>query len=129
MKIMYIGLGRIGLPQALVSADCGHSVFGFDKNTELTSSLKEARAPFFEPSMYELLSKHIGKNFKIINEINIAPADIDLVFFTGTPARRADFSLLPIAYEYFPSNVRFWIKMKIPITMIMIITGIGIIHK
>lgn len=82
MKIMYIGLGRIGLPQALVSADCGHSVFGFDKNMELTSLLKEARVPFFEPSMHELLSKHIGKNFKIIDEINIAPVDIDLAFFT-----------------------------------------------
>jgi len=82
MDIMYVGLGRIGLPQALVSADAGHKVFGIDNNIENISQLSKSKTPFYEPLMDELLVKHIDNNFTIFNEIGIAPNKVDLLFFT-----------------------------------------------
>lgn len=82
MNVMYIGLGRIGLPQALVSADAGHMVYGVDNSIDNITLLSEAKTPFYEPLMDELLQKHINNNFTIFNEIKMAPKKVDLLFFT-----------------------------------------------
>ncbi len=63
MKIVIFGLGRIGLPIALVCADSGYKVVGIDINKKLIDSLKNKELPFYEPGMKELLLKHINKNF------------------------------------------------------------------
>jgi len=63
MNICIFGLGRIGLPIALVCADSGHRVVGIDVNEELISSLKKGEPAFNEPGMKELLTKHLNKNF------------------------------------------------------------------
>ena len=63
MKATIFGLGRIGLPIALVSADSGYTVFGIDVNKRLINELNSGQAPFQEPGLEELLKKRIGKNF------------------------------------------------------------------
>ena len=62
MKVTIFGLGRIGLPIALVSADSGYTVFGIDVNKRLVNELNSGQAPFDEPGLEELLKKHVGKN-------------------------------------------------------------------
>ena len=62
-EVLVIGLGRIGLPVALVTADCGLTVRGIDASTDAVSSLKLKQAPFEEPGLSELITKHVGKNF------------------------------------------------------------------
>jgi UDP-N-acetyl-D-mannosaminuronic acid dehydrogenase len=62
-QVVFIGLGRVGLPQALVATDAGYKVFGIDTNQKLIEDLKAGRTPFYEPDLDELLSKHINKNF------------------------------------------------------------------
>ncbi len=63
MKICIFGLGRIGLPIALVCADSGYHVTGIDVNKELVAQLREKKIPFYEKGMEKLLKKHLNKNF------------------------------------------------------------------
>jgi len=63
MKICIFGLGRIGLPIALVCADSGYNVTGIDINLELLNKLKKGKIPFYEKGMEKLLKKLLNKNF------------------------------------------------------------------
>ncbi len=62
-EVLVIGLGRIGLPVALVTADSGLVVRGVDASEVSIASLKDRKAPFEEPGLSELIEKHAGKNF------------------------------------------------------------------
>ena len=62
-EVLVIGLGRIGLPVALVTADSGLIVRGVDASEVSIASLKEKEAPFEEPGLSELIEKHSGNNF------------------------------------------------------------------
>ena len=61
--VLVVGLGRIGLPQALTFAESGITVYGFDRNSEAMAQLKKGITPFFEEGMDGYLKKAIGKNF------------------------------------------------------------------
>jgi nucleotide sugar dehydrogenase len=63
MKVCLFGLGRIGLPLALVCADSGYQVTGIDINEKMISLLKLGKTSFQEPGLNELLSKHLQNNF------------------------------------------------------------------
>lgn len=63
MKICLFGLGRIGLPIALVCADSGYRVTGIDVNKELISKLKKGQTVFDEPGLQKLLGKHVNISF------------------------------------------------------------------
>ena len=62
-KICLFGLGRIGLPIALVCADSGYEVTGIDVNKNLISMLKNGKTAFDEPELKDLLLKHLNKQF------------------------------------------------------------------
>jgi len=70
MNVCIFGLGRIGLPIALVCADSGHHVIGIDVNDTLVNTLKKGELVFDEPGMKELLIKHLNKNFFPKNQKN-----------------------------------------------------------
>jgi UDP-N-acetyl-D-mannosaminuronic acid dehydrogenase len=61
--VLVIGLGRIGLPQALVLADQGFQVYGYARNAAMLDTLSEHKVPFVEADLQDLLRKHYGKNF------------------------------------------------------------------
>jgi UDP-N-acetyl-D-mannosaminuronic acid dehydrogenase len=56
--VCVIGLGRIGLPIALTTADKGHHVYGVDIDSGLVKELKEEHLRFFEPGLGALLKKN-----------------------------------------------------------------------
>jgi len=64
MKVCIFGLGRIGLPIALVCADSGHNVVGIDVNEKLIKNLNNGETVFDEPGIIELLMKHLNKDLK-----------------------------------------------------------------
>ena len=55
--VVVIGLGRVGLPQALLLAGTGWTVCGVDNDAEHVSHINAGKAPFFEPGMGELMSR------------------------------------------------------------------------
>jgi len=63
MKVCIFGLGRIGLPIALVCADSGFQVTGIDVNHTMLEILRAGEVPFNEPGMQELLDRHLGSGF------------------------------------------------------------------
>ena len=63
MKICIFGLGRIGLPIALVCADSGYNVVGVDINERSVNNLNKGETVFNEPGLKDLLTKHLNNNF------------------------------------------------------------------
>lgn len=64
-NIAVFGVGRVGLPLALVLADKGFDVSGVDIDPSRVSALKAKRMPFLEEGANELLQKYIGNRFNI----------------------------------------------------------------
>jgi nucleotide sugar dehydrogenase len=87
MKLLFIGLGRIGLPQALVFANSGHEVFGYDIADDLLEQLRAGRAPFHEPHLEEYLRNNLDLRFHPTDDWKPHVGDADAIFFTlGTKA-------------------------------------------
>ncbi|MCW1294584.1 MAG: nucleotide sugar dehydrogenase [Candidatus Parvarchaeum sp.] len=63
MKTLVVGLGRVGLPHALISAKNGNKVIGYDKNLNLIIELQNRRLPFIEKDMKNLLQSTLNKSF------------------------------------------------------------------
>ncbi len=57
MKISVIGLGYIGLPNALLLARAGHEVIGVDINDGIVEKLKGGVLPFDEPGLQKLFEE------------------------------------------------------------------------
>lgn len=89
-NLLFIGLGRIGLPQSLVFAKKGFQVFGYDHDMRLHQELLEKKAPFYEPNLAEYLHATLGSTFHPLADWQAVMKqlpEIDAIFFTlGTSA-------------------------------------------
>ena len=61
--VAVIGIGRVGLPLALVLAEAGFKVYGIDKDEAKVEGLKQGRMPFMEKNGPKLLKKWVNKRF------------------------------------------------------------------
>lgn len=84
-----IGIGRVGLPLALVLAESGYRVLGIDINQKLITELSEGKMPFLENGAEVLLKKHINKNFVLANLQDLSKCDA--VFITVGTLLNDDF--------------------------------------
>ena len=78
-KIALIGLGRVGLPLALILADKGYVVFGIDSDKDKKEKLTQGIPPFFEEGLKELLDKHIGSNFRLADYASIKSCEAVII--------------------------------------------------
>lgn len=84
-SVAIVGLGRVGLPLALVLSEAGHRVRGVDHDPSLLANLDQKRMPFREPGCQELLDKH-GLDAESGME---AISETEYVIITvGTPLRQ-----------------------------------------
>ncbi|MCL1913655.1 MAG: nucleotide sugar dehydrogenase [Eubacteriaceae bacterium] len=60
MKVSVIGLGYIGLPTAIVLAEAGHMVYGFDNNESIVDSLSEGHVHINEKGLGEMVLKALS---------------------------------------------------------------------
>ena len=85
--LLFVGLGRIGLPQALVFAQHGHLVYGYDEDPALIAQLGKGMAPFQEPGLARLLREHVGHGFLPIDDWRPVIGRVDTVMIAlGTAA-------------------------------------------
>jgi UDP-N-acetyl-D-mannosaminuronic acid dehydrogenase len=61
-KICVVGLGQVGLPTALIYAEQGYKVYGYDINDSTINLLSQKKSPFEEEGIIELISKTIENN-------------------------------------------------------------------
>jgi UDP-N-acetyl-D-mannosaminuronic acid dehydrogenase len=92
-----IGIGRVGLPLALVFARAGVKVIGFDHDKDYVAALRKGSVPFREEGMEELIG-HPNFEPAIINgsPAKLKACDI-FIFCVGTPLTnnyRIDYSQL-----------------------------------
>ncbi|KKQ01656.1 MAG: UDP-glucose/GDP-mannose dehydrogenase [Candidatus Roizmanbacteria bacterium GW2011_GWA2_36_23] len=83
--VAVIGVGRVGLPLALVLADSGHRVIGIDTVQLKLDMLNKGSMPFVEKGAHLLLKKHLNRNLSF--SISYQPIrESDIVILTlGTP--------------------------------------------
>jgi UDP-N-acetyl-D-mannosaminuronic acid dehydrogenase len=81
--VSVIGLGRIGLPLALVFADAGLRTLGVDNDTDRLALIRAGRMPFKEPGTDEVLARVQVD----VTERAAEAAQADAIVLTlGTPA-------------------------------------------
>lgn len=83
-SVAVIGLGYVGLTLALVLADNGFTVLGYDSDKSLVNKLVSKKTPFYENGLENLLLTHVGKNFCPNETKDSLSADIYIVT-VGTP--------------------------------------------
>lgn len=90
MKITVIGTGYLGAVHAVGMATLGHQVLGVDADPKKIESLRNGRAPFFEPGLPELLAKTIASgNLQFTTSIAEAAEFGDVHFVcVGTPQKK-----------------------------------------
>src|SRR5215831_20382093 len=85
-KIAVLGMGHVGLPTALGLADLGWQILGADSSESLLDQLRAGQAPFYEPGLEKLLSKHLGKKFHPIADLEQTIREATILFVcVGTP--------------------------------------------
>ncbi|MBU2639826.1 MAG: nucleotide sugar dehydrogenase [Nanoarchaeota archaeon] len=85
-RISIFGIGRVGLPLALVFADKGCKVIGMDIDKEKLEIIKQGKMPFLERGAEELLKKHINNNFLITSSVEESVKNSEYIILTlGTP--------------------------------------------
>ncbi|MFH0898430.1 MAG: nucleotide sugar dehydrogenase [bacterium] len=72
-RISVIGLGYIGLPTALVAAEAGYTVFGYDINKEKVAKINAGNPPILEGDIKQRLARVLRKNnFKASTNLEYA---------------------------------------------------------
>ncbi|HIG98711.1 TPA: nucleotide sugar dehydrogenase [Candidatus Woesearchaeota archaeon] len=86
MNIAIFGMGRVGLPLALVFAEHGQSVMGVDIDEKRVEAIRSGVMPFLEKGADALLKKHVNMSFKATTNSGEAVEKSDVIIFTlGTP--------------------------------------------
>lgn len=67
-KISVVGLGYIGLPTAIVLADAGHQVYGYDANPNVRESLKNGKIHIVEKNLQEAFTSVLESGHFHISE-------------------------------------------------------------
>lgn len=68
LRIAVIGIGRVGLPLALVLAKEGFKIVGVDLSKDIINSLRNKKIPFKEDGAQEILEKVYNNRFSVMHE-------------------------------------------------------------
>jgi UDPglucose 6-dehydrogenase len=87
--IAIVGLGHIGLPTALGLAELGKRVIGADDDAAKVALIRAGQAPFYEPGLSDLLSKHLRSGrFQPTEDVGAAVRSGSIIFIcVGTPQK------------------------------------------
>src|SRR5438128_2151995 len=83
--ITIIGIGRVGLPLALVFADAGFTVYGVGRDLKKINAINKGIMPFIEEGAPPLLKKHVGKNFFATADYSHIQNSDYIILTVGTP--------------------------------------------
>lgn len=84
-SVAVIGIGRVGLPFALVLSEVGFKVYGIGRDSKKIERLKAGEMPFMEKGGDVLLKKHVSKNFLPTTDYSKVKECEYIVLTLGTP--------------------------------------------
>ncbi|WP_458683059.1 UDP-glucose dehydrogenase family protein [Prescottella equi] len=89
MRIAVFGTGYLGATHAACMAELGHEVIGVDVDPDKVACLQSGDAPFFEPSLSDLLQRHTASGrLRFTTSYQLAARSADVHFIAvGTPQR------------------------------------------
>jgi UDPglucose 6-dehydrogenase len=92
MRISVIGCGYLGAVHAAAMAQLGHDVVGVDVDAAKVEALSQARAPFYEPGLPELLAEAAASGrLRFTTDMSeVAGAQVHFIC-VGTPQKRGEF--------------------------------------
>lgn len=85
ITISVVGVGRVGLPLALVLANEGLNIFGIGRNQEKIKSLNKKIMPFMEKGAEKLLKKYVNKNLFFTTDYQVIKESEIIILTLGTP--------------------------------------------
>ena len=111
MKISVIGCGYLGAVHAACMSQLGHRVIGLEVNPDKARWLNEAKAPFFEPGLDDLLAQQVHSSRLHFTTDPDEVADCEAHFVcVGTPQKRnenaADLTYVDAAIEALLPHLR-----------------------
>ncbi|MDP9825433.1 UDP-glucose dehydrogenase family protein [Kineosporia succinea] len=97
MRLSVMGCGYLGAVHAACMADFGHEVVGVDVDERKIADLTQAKAPFFEPGLPELLQRATGSGRLAfttdVSRVAHTPEAPTVHFVcVGTPQRSGEFA-------------------------------------
>ena len=87
-NLIIVGIGRVGLPLALVLANEGFNVVGVDVSTKLLETISKGHLPFTEEGAEPLLKKLYNNGFVVRHENELAKIlsqSSAIILTLGTP--------------------------------------------
>ncbi|MCG7405804.1 UDP-glucose/GDP-mannose dehydrogenase family protein [Paenibacillus sp. ACRRX] len=89
MNILVAGVGYVGTTTALLLAELGWNVIGFDTDKSKVSTLSSGTLPFYEPGLDKLLHTQLNKgNIRFISDPVQAIQESQVIFIcVGTPSQ------------------------------------------
>jgi len=86
VRVTVVGLGQAGLVSAACLAEAGHEVVGVETSEERRRLIERGRAPFAEPGLNDVLSRHIGDALQVTADLQAAvkASEVSLIA-VGTP--------------------------------------------
>lgn len=83
--ISIIGIGRVGLPLAIVLASNGDTVYGIGRDPQKIDKINKGKMPFMEKGAAPLLRKYIGKNLFATTDYSFIKKSEFVLLTLGTP--------------------------------------------
>lgn len=87
-NLIVVGIGRVGIPLALVFAKEGFDVIGIDVSKERLEAIEKGKLPFIEEGAQPLLKKFLNKGFVVMHETKlpeVIPNASAIILTLGTP--------------------------------------------
>lgn len=89
MKVSVIGLGYVGVTQAVCLAKLGHDVIGVDIDKEKVDKINNKIAPIYEKGLDKILSDVVPGKLKAIMDMEKAVMETEITFIcVGTPSKK-----------------------------------------
>lgn len=131
MKVGWVGLGKLGLPCALVMSGAGHEVVGTDQNPAVESYIADGKIPYREAGVEEAFERGVSIGWR--NTVEEVVQESDLVFVAvqtphapmyegcnATPETTRDFD-----YSYLTSAVRQVVRSCVKPTVVVVVSTVN----
>ena len=85
--VVIVGMGFVGLTLAVMLADVGMKVYGYDNSKKKIDDLKKGKIPFYEKGFNKIFNFHNNKNLVFINKLKKGIGSIYIIA-VGTPLKK-----------------------------------------